>query len=60
MDKSENISINSYSCSNENSKTIENKSITQKLSKENSNISLSNINQSSDKYCYFNCKSNII
>ena len=44
----------------ENSKTIENKSITQKLSKENSNISLSNINQSSDKYCYFNRKSNEI
>ena len=44
----------------ENSKTIEDKLRTQRQSKENSIISLSNINQSSDKYCYFNRKSNVI
>jgi len=44
----------------ENSKTIENRIRTQKQSKDNSIISLSNINQSSDKYCYFNSKSNVI
>ena len=44
----------------ENSKTIEDKIKTQKQSKDNSIISLSNINQSSDKYCYFNSKSTVI
>ena len=43
---------------NENSKAKEDKIRAQKLIKDNSIIYHPNINQSSDKYCYFNCKSN--
>ncbi len=45
---------------NKNSKKIDDKLKAQKLIKDNSIISLSNINQSSDRYCYFNRKSNVI